>query len=154
MFNERFPGGFTPRFGADITDMSTVVGLRGETLSGLSWDLSVGAAESDVEFFMRNTINASLGPETPIEFKPRTYTQTDVNVNFDLSYPLDIAVFHSPLNIAVGADGVRNTSRSAPVMRRPILSAPMPTAVSATHQCGLERFPGIGSQERRGLEAP
>ena len=104
MFNERFPGGFTPRFGADITDMSTVVGLRGETLSGLSWDLSVGAAESDVEFFMRNTINASLGPETPIEFKPRTYTQTDVNVNFDLSYPLDIAAFHSPLNIAVGAE--------------------------------------------------
>ena len=104
MFNERFPGGFTPRFGADITDMSTVVGLRGETLSGLSWDLSVGAAESDVEFFMRNTINASLGPETPIEFKPRTYTQTDANVNFDLSYPLDIAAFHSPLNIAVGAE--------------------------------------------------
>ena len=104
MFNERFPGGFTPRFGADITDMSTVVGLRGETLSGLSWDLSVGAAESDVEFFMRNTINASLGPETLIEFKPRTYTQTDVNVNFDLSYPLDIAAFHSPLNIAVGAE--------------------------------------------------
>ena len=104
MFNERFPGGFTPRFGADITDMSTVAGLRGETLSGLSWDLSVGAAESDVEFFMRNTINASLGPETPTEFKPRTYTQTDVNVNFDLSYPLDIAAFHSPLNIAVGAE--------------------------------------------------
>ena len=104
MFNERFPGGFTPRFGADITDMSTVVGLRGETLTGLSWDLSVGAAESDVEFFMRNTINASLGPETPIEFKPRTYTQTDANVNFDLSYPLDIAAFHSPLNIAVGAE--------------------------------------------------
>ena len=104
MFNERFPGGFTPRFGADITDMSTVAGLRGETLSGLSWDLSVGAAESDVEFFMRNTINASLGPETPIEFKPRTYTQTDVNANIDLSYPLDIAAFHSPLNIALGAE--------------------------------------------------
>ena len=104
LFNERFPGGFTPRFGADITDMSTVVGLRGDTLSGWSWDLSVGAAESDVGFFMRNTINASLGPETPVEFKPRTYTQTDVNVNFDLSYPLYLAAFHSPLNIALGAE--------------------------------------------------
>ena len=104
LFNERFPGGFTPRFGADIQDMSAVVGLRGETLSGLSWDLSVGAAESDVAFFMRNTINASLGPATPIEFKPRTYTQTDVNINADLSYPLDVAAFHSPLNIALGAE--------------------------------------------------
>ena len=104
IFNERFPGGFTPRFGAEITDYSTVVGLRGETPSGWSWDLSAGFAESDVEFFMHNTINASLGPETPIDFKPREYKQTETNVNFDLAYPLEIPVFYSPLNVALGGE--------------------------------------------------
>ena len=51
LFNERFPGGFTPRFGADIRDMSLVGGLRGERDNGLKWDASVSAARSTIEFF-------------------------------------------------------------------------------------------------------
>ena len=65
LFNERFPGGFTPRFGADIRDMSLVGGLRGARDNGLKWDASVSAARSTIEFFIFGTINASLGPTTP-----------------------------------------------------------------------------------------
>ncbi len=48
LFNERFPGGFTPRFGADIRDLSLVAGLRGQRDSGLKWDASVSAARSNI----------------------------------------------------------------------------------------------------------
>ncbi|MYA23041.1 MAG: TonB-dependent receptor plug domain-containing protein, partial [Gemmatimonadetes bacterium] len=47
LFNERFPGGFTPRFGADILDMSLVAGLRSDRSGGLKWDASVSAARSN-----------------------------------------------------------------------------------------------------------
>ena len=104
LFNELFPGGFTPRFGADIADFSVTAGLRGELTNGLSWDVSVSSAESDVAFFMRNTINASLGPATPTNFKPRVYTQNETNVNLDLVYPLEVGGLYSPLNVAAGLE--------------------------------------------------
>lgn len=104
LFNERFPGGFTPRFGADIADFSITGGLRGEMPNGLSWDLSVSSAESEVAFFMRDTINASLGPETPTSFKPRVYIQNETNVNLDTVYPLEVGALYSPLNLAAGLE--------------------------------------------------
>ena len=89
LFNERFPGGFTPRFGADIRDMSLVGGLRGERDNGLKWDASVSAARSNIEFFIFSTINASLGPATPTSFRPRDYIQTEVAANLDAGPPSD-----------------------------------------------------------------
>jgi iron complex outermembrane receptor protein len=40
VFNEMFPGGFTPRFGGDVNDFATTVGVKGELDSGLLWDFS------------------------------------------------------------------------------------------------------------------
>ena len=104
LYNELFPGGFTPRFGADIADFSLTAGMRGELSNGLSWDLSVYSGESDVAYFMRNTINASLGPETPTNFKPRIYIQNETNVNLDVVYPLELDALYSPLNLAAGLE--------------------------------------------------
>ncbi len=104
LFNERFPGGFTPRFGAEISDWSVTGGVRGEIAGGVRFDVSVGAARSDVAFFMRNTVNASLGPQTPTTFRPRDYVQSEIGVNADFSYLLDLDFLASPLNIAWGAE--------------------------------------------------
>ncbi|MDE2873400.1 MAG: TonB-dependent receptor [Gemmatimonadota bacterium] len=87
-FQEMFPGGFTPQFGGDARDLSAVAGLRGHTPGGLRWDVSAGLGRHAVEFFIRNTVNASLGPESPDEFDPGVYSQTEVGVNVDVSYPL------------------------------------------------------------------
>lgn len=101
-FVEIFPGGFTPRFGGDSTDQSLVVGIRGELNNGLTYDVSATYGENEAAFFISNTINASLGPNTPTEFEPGTYIQTDNNLNIDLSYALPVAGFASDLNIAGG----------------------------------------------------
>ena len=90
-FQELFPGGFTPWFGGDITDKSTVVGLKGRTEGGLSWDVSGSYGSHLGDFFIYNTVNASLGPETPTEFDPGFYRQVERNFNVDLSYdPTDL----------------------------------------------------------------
>ena len=97
-YREMFPGGFTPRFGADSVDSSVLVGIKGtaleETLDKpLTWDLSGYFGRHHADFFIFNTVNASLGPETPTVFNPGDYIQTDYNLNFDATYPLTDMVF-------------------------------------------------------------
>ena len=84
----RFPGGFTPQFGGDLIDSSIVAGVRGYLDSGMTWDVSVNVGNSEVDQFIYNTVNASLGYDTPTSFQPGIYEQTDTNVNFDITYPV------------------------------------------------------------------
>ena len=101
-FQELFPGGFTPNFGGFYIDNSLVGGVRGQLAGGLSWDASVSVGASEVDFFINNTVNASLGPDTPTEFKPGLYRQEDFNVNLDIAYEASEFV-----HFAAGAE-VRN----------------------------------------------
>lgn len=91
-FQERFPGGFTPRFGADTTDLGVLLGLKG-TRAGFGWDVSASYGRNEADFFINNTVNASLGPDTPTDFDPGTYIQDDINLNADVNYPLSDRVF-------------------------------------------------------------
>jgi iron complex outermembrane receptor protein len=98
-FVELFPGGFTPRFGGDVRDAAITGGVRGEMDNGLRWDVSVGVGMNDVDFFINNTVNASLGPATPTEFNPGDYTQVEQMFNLDFAYsPTDST------NIAFGTE--------------------------------------------------
>ncbi|MFK8019189.1 MAG: TonB-dependent receptor plug domain-containing protein [Pseudomonadales bacterium] len=98
-FQETIPGGFTPRFGGDVTDMSFLAGVRGETDSGLLWDISAYYGNHESDFFINNTVNASLGPNTPRDFDPGSYEQTDTNLNADFSYAISETV-----NLGFGAE--------------------------------------------------
>ena len=66
--------------------MSIVAGLRGATSGGIGWDLSVSTGENSVDHNISNTVNASLGPDSPTSFSLGTYTQRETNLNFDLTY--------------------------------------------------------------------
>ena len=88
-FQERFPGGFTPQFGGDVLDASLVAGLRGQLAGGILWDASASAGSSEADFFIYDTVNASLGPATPTMFDPGLYRQDELGLNVDLSYPLN-----------------------------------------------------------------
>jgi iron complex outermembrane receptor protein len=91
-FQEIFPGGFTPQFGGDLQDYAAVAGLRGTAGERFDWDASVGYGYNRVDFFISNTVNASLGPDTPTTFDPGSYIQDELNVNFDVAYKLSDAV--------------------------------------------------------------
>ena len=97
-FQEMFPGGFTPRFGANMLDSSVLIGIKGTALeenlgNPLTWDLSGYFGRNYADFFIFNTVNASLGPDTPTSFNPGDYIQTDYNLNFDVTYPLNDMIF-------------------------------------------------------------
>ncbi|MYD72149.1 MAG: TonB-dependent receptor [Acidobacteria bacterium] len=88
-FQERFPGGFTPQFGGDVLDASLVAGMRGQFGGGILWDASASAGVSEADFFIYDTVNASLGPATPTTFDPGLYRQEEIGLNVDLSYPVN-----------------------------------------------------------------
>ena len=115
-FRKLFPGGFTPQFGSYVMDASAVAGLKG--VSGdLAWDASASWGKSNMDFYMYNTVNASLGPDQPCAgpdrnlsfvvpdqqctpwFHPGIYDQQETNFNFDLSYQ-----YSEMVNIAGGAE--------------------------------------------------
>ena len=102
LFNELFPGGFTPRFGSDMTDWSMVVGVEGGPDVGLKWDVNLNIGRSVQDYFIYNTINASYGPDTPTSFKPRGYMQQEVEASLAMSYPIPVGALASPLNVAWG----------------------------------------------------
>lgn len=103
-FVETIPGGFTPRFGGDLEDLAFVAGFKGEldVGNGLSYDVSGSYGQNHADFFINNTVNASLGPDTPRSFNPGAYTQAETNFNVDLGYAVPVGGFASDLNIAAG----------------------------------------------------
>ncbi len=62
--------------------------LRGSLDSGLTWDFSVSGGSNEVSFSLVNSVNASLGPDSPVSFEPGSYTQEETGVNLDFGYPL------------------------------------------------------------------
>ena len=98
-FQELITGGFTPNFGGEITDASLLVGLRGELENGLGWSVSAYWGNNEADFVINNTVNASLGPQTPRDFDPGSYEQEDFNVNADFTYALN-----DQTNVAFGLE--------------------------------------------------
>ncbi len=98
-FQELFPGGFQPLFGGDRTDASLVAGVRGYLGSGWTWDVSVSSGTNEVDFFLEDSVNASLGPETPTSFDVGAYTQEELGANFDVTRELS-----ERLHLAAGVE--------------------------------------------------
>ena len=95
-FLKMFPGGFTPRFGAFTTDESILMGIKGTGIGEqalASWDLSMSYGRHEADYFIFNTVNASMGPATPTYFDPGSYIQSDVNLDFGVTYPVNPQVF-------------------------------------------------------------
>ena len=93
-FQETIPGGFTPRFGGTVTDQAFLFGLRGEMANGLGWDVSSYYGQHEADFFINNTVNASMGPNSPRDFDPGMYRQVETSVNADFTYSMseDVAL--------------------------------------------------------------
>lgn len=100
-FNEMFPGGFTPRFGGTVEDMSLVFGTSGELGNEIGYDVSLNYGQNSVDFAISNTINPSLGPDTPTSFNPGTYTQTEKSLDIDLTKPIEMGL-SEPVYLAGG----------------------------------------------------
>ncbi|WP_218353111.1 TonB-dependent receptor [Alteromonas lipotrueiana] len=107
-FNEWFEGGFTPQFGGIIEDASLFGGIEGQLFSQWQYDISFGAGYSNIAYELIDTVNPSLGPESPLRFSPGAVSQIERTFNFDLAGPAIIGL-PEPVYLGVGAEWRRET---------------------------------------------
>ena len=100
-FNEWFPSGFTPRFGGEVADSFGTGGWRG-VRGDLEYDFSVSAGRNELIYRIRNTVNASYGPNSPTAFDLGAQTNFERLLNADFVLPVDVGAA-SDLNVAFGA---------------------------------------------------
>jgi len=106
-FNEILPNGFTPNFGGNITDTSLTIGTKGEFKGGFAdgvlYDLTGSVGRNESSYIIYDTINSSLGPNTPFDFEPGKYIQLEKNFNFDLVKQVDAGLYDL-MNVAGGLE--------------------------------------------------
>jgi len=97
-----FPNGFLPHIQSDVVDTSVVVGVNGE-LGDWNWDASVDYGKNDFGLGNENTVNASLGDNSPTSFDngALVYDQTIINLTFDNMFDFGL---HDDVFIAMGAE--------------------------------------------------
>jgi len=151
-FRSIFPGGFSPDFHATIRDASLVGGLRGNLLGDLTYDLSSSYGRNDVVYRITNTVNPSLGPNSPTAFRAGELEQRELNFNLDLNYPLELGLAQ-PLNVAGGLEYRRETWEVTPGQLEsyqvgPFASVLDPDTPDPADRIGLPAgssgFPGLG----------
>lgn len=91
------PAGFTPYLDGAQTDASIVIGVDGEFQSGMSYDFSYGYGKNELDYFLNNTANPSLGPGDltnlpQMDFNVGGYAQEENNFNADFSVPMNEAM--------------------------------------------------------------
>jgi iron complex outermembrane receptor protein len=107
VFNYRttfYPSGYTPRFFGTTQEIFGVVGFKGTTSGGMTYDLSGTLAQNYLDMSLRSSINASLGPNSPTSFYIGKFQQQEANVNFDVTWPWEVASFASPVTVAAGLE--------------------------------------------------
>lgn len=97
-----YPNGFLPQIYSRLADFSGGTGVKGD-LGGWNYDLSAVTGGNSFNFNVRNSINASLGPNSPTQFNAGTlfYNQTSFNLDVSQGFDLNLA---KPLNIAFGSE--------------------------------------------------
>jgi len=146
-----FPNGFTPRFRSTNTDISAVGGYKGD-IGGLHYDASLGYGQNRIKYYISDTFNPSIGPDSPTSFYAGSLEQRELNANLDLSYPLDIGLA-SPLNIAGGLEYRRESfligagdaaSYTQGIYASQTVKRADGTTFLVTHPVGSNGFPGYG----------
>ncbi len=96
---KKFPGGYSPLFGADIKDHEVVAGVRGGESGSFKWDFHGRTASNEIDYRLEGSINPSLGDLSPTTFHPGKLTQEESELGADF-----VNTFGSnPLTLAYGA---------------------------------------------------
>ncbi|KAA1156769.1 TonB-dependent receptor [Pseudoalteromonas distincta] len=88
---EVYPDGFLPQIETDVQDYSFALGLKGET-NDWTWDVSTNYGRNDFGFGVVNSINTSLGAESPTEFDNGALVYDQFLVNATANTTLDLGL--------------------------------------------------------------
>ncbi|UYV16904.1 TonB-dependent receptor plug domain-containing protein [Porphyrobacter sp. ULC335] len=85
-----YPDGFLPLINTDTKDLAIVGGLEGD-FGGWNWDLSMSYGENETEFFITDTLNASLGAASPTEFDAGAIAYSQLIANLGISRDIEVS---------------------------------------------------------------
>lgn len=148
----RFPNGFVPFFEGVNEDMSITGGYKGETSWGLKFDASGSYGRNQIRYYMNETLNPSLGPDSPTDFYLGKLVQTEYNGNLDFTYETDIGLA-KPLFIAAGFEfrreayevGLGDRASWEPgIYGSQLVERNDGTRFNVTKPVGSNGFPGFG----------
>ncbi len=80
-----FPNGFNPETPSILTDWQIISGANGEVGDGVNIDFSMGYSGNNLDLYNRNTVNPSLGSDSPTEFYTGSLNVTQTLFNADVS---------------------------------------------------------------------
>ncbi len=144
-----YPAGFTPRFYGVTQEFFGAVGYKGTNSWGLHYDVSGTKAQNSLAVSLRDSINPSLGPQSPTNFYDGKFVQQETNFNIDLNYPLAVSWLASPISLAGGFEwrdetyqqllGDQNSFAAGPYASQPLY------ACNVARQCA-PALDGTGAQ--------
>jgi iron complex outermembrane receptor protein len=105
-----YPDGYRPVTHGEASDLSVVAGVRIAS-GGWNWDLSARHGSNIFHYDVNNSLNASLGAQSPTSFHLATFDYRQNALNADVTRALEFGV---PLNLALGAELIRETYTSSP----------------------------------------
>ncbi len=105
---QTYPDGFVPQINQYSKDRSVVAGVKGSTDSGWTWDVSYNHGENTIDFHTRNTINYTLGVNSPRSFYAGELKYAQDIGNVDITKTLDWGLAY-PVTLSFGGEYRRET---------------------------------------------
>jgi iron complex outermembrane recepter protein len=100
-----YPLGFLPLIEPRIADQALNTGVRGQ-LATWFYDASAGYGRNKFDFYVRNSLNVSLGPSMPpnqTSFYAGSLGDKQYTANVDISRPFQVGLA-GPVNVAAGVE--------------------------------------------------
>ncbi|WP_374572066.1 TonB-dependent receptor plug domain-containing protein [Phenylobacterium sp.] len=117
-FKDLYPGGLRPDFSGKVTDWSAAGGYRTKReLSGgqsLSADVGLRYGWDKIAYSMVNTVNPSMGPDSPLHFEASSYISSEFAANADFVYETPLDWLAKPLSVNFGAEYRKETFEIQP----------------------------------------
>jgi len=127
-----FPDGYIPLLEATSVDFSLAAGVRGTLASEWNWDASAVYGVNDFDHDISNSLNVSLGDQSPTRFDVAEYQLSQLALRFDMSRPFEVGGFQNPVNLAWGLEYRTETYDTKPgdpesYVAGPVIGAPIGT---------------------------
>lgn len=106
-----YPDGYLPKSVGTDRDLQTAAGVRG-LVGDWHYDGSVNWGSNAFDYDLRDSLNASLGPDSPTSFHIGTYRFDQGSVNGDFSH--DFSVASRNVTLALGAEYRHENFRTTP----------------------------------------
>ncbi|MBF0861773.1 TonB-dependent receptor plug domain-containing protein [Gluconobacter kanchanaburiensis] len=99
-----YPDGYLPTDTTEDNDFQFTSGLKGDNFFGWHWDGSINYGRDDSSIGIQNTINNSLGPDSPHNFHLQSLANSELTADFDIRHSFRTGLFKDPLQVAAGIE--------------------------------------------------